>query len=136
MEEQAEALDIASAVSFLGAVPRAEMDSWYGAADIFCLPSIYEGFPVVILEAMAAGLPVVSTTVSGIPEAIEDGVTGLLVAPEDAAALADALDKLAANPRLCSEMGQNARASLREKFSIETTGAAYMELFEHCLRSS
>lgn len=133
LERRAEALGITAATRFLGAVARAQLDPWYRAADIFCLPSTYEGFPVAILEAMAAGLPVVATSVSGIPEAIEDGVTGLLVEPEDASGLAQALGQLAHDAALRSEMGRNARRSLRQKFSIETVAAAYLEHFETLL---
>lgn len=79
---------------------------------------------------MAAGLPVVSTTESGIPEAIDDGETGLLVPPEDATALAAALERLAEDRALCREMGENGRRLLRERFSIQTVSAAYLELWE------
>jgi glycosyltransferase involved in cell wall biosynthesis len=109
------------------------MGRWYRAADIFCLPSIYEGFPVAILEAMAAGLPVVSTSVSGIPEAVEAGVTGLLVEPEDAAGLTRALERLAADAELCRDMGNNARRLVRERFSIHRICAAYLELWQRLL---
>ncbi|MEM7588091.1 MAG: glycosyltransferase family 4 protein, partial [Acidobacteriota bacterium] len=130
LQQHAETLGIAPSTRFLGAVPRAEMDRWYQVADVFCLPSIYEGFPVTILEAMAAGLPVVSTTVSGIPEAIEDGVSGYLVEPESATGLAEALARLAADRELTRSMGRNARRAVREQFSIEATGAAYLELWQ------
>ncbi len=133
LEEHAEALGIAASTRFLGAVPRAEMDHWYRIADVFCLPSIYEGFPVTILEAMAAGLPIVSTTVSGIPEAIEDGVSGYLVEPENATALAEALARLAADPELTRTMGRNARRAVREQFSIEATAEAYLALWQKLL---
>ena len=133
LEQRAEALELGSAVHFLGAVPRQQMGHWYGAADIYCLPSIYEGFPVAILEAMAAGLPVVSTTVSGIPEAVEDGVTGLLVEPEDAAALTDALERLAADAELCRDMGQAGQQLVRERFAIDRVCAEYLELWQRLL---
>ncbi|MEM7355447.1 MAG: glycosyltransferase family 4 protein [Acidobacteriota bacterium] len=135
LESQAESLGILEATRFLGAVPRGEIDRWYRKADVFCLPSTYEGFPVVILEAMAAGLPVVATSVSGIPEAVEHGVTGLLVEPEDAVGLAQALGRLASDAELCSRMGQSAKRSLNERFSIRTTGATYMDLFEKVLEA-
>ncbi len=133
LERRARSLGLVRAVRFLGAIPREQMGRWYRAADVFCLPSIYEGFPVAILEAMAAGLPVVSTTVSGIPEAVEDGVTGLLVEPEDAAGLTRALERLAADAELCRTMGRAARRQVRERFSIDTVCAAYLELWQRLL---
>ncbi len=133
LEAHAGTLGIASSTRFLGAVPRAEMDQWYRIADVFCLPSIYEGFPVTILEAMAAGLPIVSTTVSGIPEAIDDGVSGYLVEPESATALAAALARLAADRELTRSMGRNARRAVREQFSIQATGEAYLKLWQKLL---
>ena len=136
LEQRARSLGIGQAVRFLGAVPREQMGRWYRAADVFCLPSIYEGFPVAILEAMAAGLPVVSTTVSGIPEAVEDGVTGLLVEPEDAAGLTGALECLAADAELCRDMGQAARRLVHERFSIDTICAAYLELWRRQLSTT
>ncbi len=133
LERRTRTLGITPSVRFLGAVPREKMGHWYNVADIFCLPSIYEGFPVVILEAMAAGLPVVSTTVSGIPEAVDEGVTGLLVEPEDAGALAQALGRLADDAELCKEMGENARRTVRQRFSINKICAAYVDLWQDLL---
>jgi glycosyltransferase involved in cell wall biosynthesis len=74
---------------------RTDVRDLLAAADLFVLASAFEGLPVSIMEAMSAGLPVVATAVGGVPEAVEDGVTGLLVPPRDAAALADALVSLA-----------------------------------------
>ena len=81
-------------VRFAGAVGRDELAAFYAAADAFCLPTFAEGLGVVLLEAMASGLPVVSTQVMGVPEAVEDGETGLLVSPGRADLLADALARL------------------------------------------
>ena len=99
-------------------------------ADVFCLPSIYEGLPLAILEAMAAGLPVVATAVSGNPEAVEDGVTGLLVPPESATALADALITLLADPERRRAMGEAARARVAERFSIDRIAAEHLALLQ------
>ena len=97
---------------------------------MFCLPSTYEGFPLAILEAMAAGLPVVATAVAGIPEAVEDGRTGLLVPPEDPAALSAALLRLLRDPRLRGEMGGAGRRRLAERFAIPGVTAAYLRLWQ------
>jgi len=130
LEQRVHELDLDGSVHFLGAVPRPDMLRWYATADLFCLPSLYEGFPVAILEAMAAGLPVVSTTVSGIPEAVQDGETGLLVPPENAAALAAALDRLAGDEILRNRMGEAGRRRVRETFAISKVCAAYMEQWQ------
>ena len=82
------------------------------------------------LEAMAAGLPVVSTGVSGNPEAVDDGETGLLVAPEDAEALAQALGRLLGDSDLQMRMGRQARARFEQLFAIEQVAARHFELFE------
>lgn len=130
LERQARELGIVEAVRFLGAVPRQEMARWYGSVDIFCLPSIYEGFPVTILEAMSVGLPIVATTVAGIPEAVEEGVSGYLVEPEDARALAAALGRLAGDPALRRRMGTAASRTVRERYTIRAISARYFALFE------
>lgn len=84
---------------------------------IFCLPSDFEGTPNAILEAMAAGLPVVATRVGGIPQVIEHGVTGLLVPPRDEDALSAALRQLLSDPAAARQMGQAARARVEREFS-------------------
>jgi len=122
---------LAHRVELAGALPRPAAMARLAAADVFCLPSIYEGLPLAILEAMAAGLPVVATAVSGNPEAVEDGVTGLLVPPESATALADALIKLLADPERRRAMGEAARARVAERFSIDRIAAEHLALLHH-----
>ena len=80
------------------------------ATDIFVLPSLVEGLPLALLEAMRAGKPIVATAVGGVPEAVTSGVNGLLVAPADDVALADAIAILAASPQQRAELGEQARA--------------------------
>lgn len=87
--------------------------------EIFVLPSLYEGFGIAILEAMAAGRPVVATAVGGIPEVVVHGETGLLVPPGDPVALADALHELLAHPERARELGARGRERAHEKFRIE-----------------
>ena len=86
-------------------------------ASIFVLPSHAEGLPLGLLEAMAAGCPVVATAVGGIPDLVDHGFNGLLVPPNDAAALAEALASLLGNPALAREMGRAARATIAARFS-------------------
>jgi glycosyltransferase involved in cell wall biosynthesis len=94
-----------------GVMSQAALFEEYGRASVFCLPCRVldngdrDGIPNVIVEAMAAGLPVVTTPVSGIPEIVEDGVNGLLVEPDDAERLADALLRLYADPGAAGSSG-------------------------------
>ncbi|HXT22244.1 MAG TPA: glycosyltransferase family 4 protein [Thermoanaerobaculia bacterium] len=115
-------------VDLAGVLPRAGAVARLAEADVFCLPSTYEGLPLAILEAMAAGLPVVATAVSGNPEAVEDGVTGLLVPPESASALAEALIALLADPERRRRMGEAGRARVAERFGIDRIAAEHLAL--------
>ncbi|MEM1203311.1 MAG: glycosyltransferase family 4 protein [Acidobacteriota bacterium] len=131
LEAHAEALGLGGAASFLGGVPRAEVGRWYARARVYCLPSLYEGFPVAILEAMAAGLPVVSTRVSGIPEAVAHGDTGLLVDTEAKGALASALGELLDDPERARRMGERGRRRVEEEFSIDAISGDYLDLWQN-----
>jgi glycosyltransferase involved in cell wall biosynthesis len=101
-------------------------------ADIFVLPSRSEGFSNAIIEAMAAGLPVVATTVGGNAEAVEDGVTGFLIPPEDSLALAAAIALLVSDPSLANTMGMAGKAVVFKRFTTEAMmhriTTAYSEL--------
>lgn len=130
LEAQKTSLGLGEEVVFTGALPREKIVDLYAAADVYCLPSLYEGFPVAILEAMAAALPVVSTTVSGIPEAVMPGQTGELVEPEDVAALARELLVLLEDPVKARVYGEAGRALLAERFSIEVVTRAYLALWQ------
>lgn len=92
---------------------------WLAAADINVLPTFYEGFPLTILEAMACGLPTIASNVGGVPEAVEQDVSGLLVPPGDSQRLAEALAVLAADPMRRIQMGQAARIRLQQNFLLE-----------------
>ncbi len=115
-------------VDMAGVLPRAAAMARLAEADVFCLPSIYEGLPLAILEAMAAGLPVVATAVSGNPEAVEDGTTGLLVPPESAAALAAALIALLGDAERRRAMGEAGRARVAERFAIDRIAGEHLAL--------
>lgn len=130
LEAQAQRLALGTAVRFAGSVPRAEIAAWLARADVFCLPSTYEGFPLSILEAMAAALPVVATRVAGVPEAVEQGASGLLVEPEDATGLAQALLALLRDPARRRALGERGRALLAERFAIADVCRRYIEQFE------
>jgi glycosyltransferase involved in cell wall biosynthesis len=91
LERLARELGIADRAAFLGPLPQPAVADWIVAADLLCLPSHAEGSPNVIVEALASGTPVVASRVGGIPDLVDDGTNGLLVAPGDPAALAAAL---------------------------------------------
>lgn len=99
--------------------PRADLATAYVDADCFCLSSLWEGLPYVILEAMAYGLPVASTRVDGIPEAVEDGVSGLLVPPEDPAALAGAIGELLGDASRREAFGAAGIERVAERFGLD-----------------
>ena len=97
--------------------------------DVFSLPSVAEGMSNTVLEAMAAGLPVVATRVGGTPDMVEDGVTGALVAPRDVAGLAAAFDAYLADPFLRASHGKAAQARALTEFSLERMAANYGTLY-------
>lgn len=106
LRRQAERLGLREAVHFFGALPDDDaVARLYRAADVFCLPSVQEGFGIVFLEAMASGLPVVATAAAAIPEVVPPGAAGLLVPPRDVAALAAALTELLSNPERRASLG-------------------------------
>jgi glycosyltransferase involved in cell wall biosynthesis len=108
---------------------RDDIDRVLRAADVFVQPSRSEGLPLAILEAMAAGLPVVATRVGGMAEAIVDGVTGLLVEPGDLAALAAALRTIVTTPGRSAALGQKGRARAAGEFSLDRMVDRYRHLY-------
>ena len=120
-----------SRVHFLGA--RGDIFALMRSADAVALPSRFEGHPLALLEAMALGRPVVAASVGGVPEIVEDEVTGLLFPSEDADALAAELERLARDPGLRARLGAAARAHVREHFDIRNHVAAVEALYRRCL---
>jgi glycosyltransferase involved in cell wall biosynthesis len=128
--------DIKRLVSHLGLDGRVELPGYchdvprlLRGFDVFVLASRTEGFGLAILEAMAAGVPVVASAVGGIPEIVEDGVTGRLFAAGDAAALSEALLALLADERVRRGLAARANALVREKFSVERMCEQYRRLY-------
>ena len=118
---------VGHAFSFLG--HRDDVPARLAASDIFVLPSRSEAFPNGVLEAMAAGLPVVATTVGGILEVVDQGQTGLLVAPDDPAALADRITRLMTDPALAARLGAAARAHVEARYSFDRMVAAFESVY-------
>jgi polysaccharide biosynthesis protein VpsI len=121
-------------IKFLGWLDDTARSAALSRATVFCLPSRNEGAPMSVLEAMSAGLPVVSTRVGGIPELVEDGVTGLLIAPRDTAALASALSRILCDPVLAKSMGDCGKRRHLEKFSLDAMGNGCLTIYEKCIQ--
>jgi len=121
-------LGLAEQVVFAGM--RRDVARVLPAMDVFVCPSLYEGFGIAIVEAMAAGRPIIASAVGGIPEIVVDRDTGLLVPPGDAAALADAMVALLTHRDQARVMGMRGRERAREKFSIETTIQRHQHMYE------
>jgi glycosyltransferase involved in cell wall biosynthesis len=93
------------------------------------LPSFAEGLPVVLMEALASRIPVIATQVAGVPELVEDGVSGFIVPPGDVDTLALRLDRLLSDPALCAAMGQAGRSKVEAEFDIAAEVAWLHDLF-------
>jgi glycosyltransferase involved in cell wall biosynthesis len=116
-----------------GFVPPAELGAWYERAAIVCAPSRREGYGVVVREAMAWGRPVVATAVGGLRDAVEDGVTGLLVPPGDVAALRAALERLLGDSALRARLGAAGRETAQRGYSFHAAAAALASMYEEAL---
>jgi glycosyltransferase involved in cell wall biosynthesis len=122
-------LDIAEFVVFTGQIGEGPLRQLLERTDIYAQPSLYEGMPASVLEAMASGLPVVGTRVNGIEDLVVDGETGLLVEAGDVDALADALGRLLEQPRMRSAMGRAARERIIRHFDLGPVAEAKTKLF-------
>ena len=127
LEAQANRMGLGSAVHFIG--NRSDIPVLLGASDLFVLPSRWEGLPMALLEAMAAGLPLVASSVSGTREVVEHGTSGLLVPPEDGAALADAMLAVLSDPRATATMGRAARARVEACYSARAQALQHAALY-------
>jgi glycosyltransferase involved in cell wall biosynthesis len=116
-------------VTFAGPASHDAIPKHLARADVFCLPSAWEGMAGSVMEAMAAGLPVVGTRVNGIADLVEDGRTGLLVPPANPGALANALERLANDPALRRRLGAAGRARIESCFTLEGMVKAKQDLY-------
>jgi colanic acid/amylovoran biosynthesis glycosyltransferase len=133
LEAARERLDLEGRLALPGARPQEQVRSLLGRAAIFVMPSVrtpsgnQDGIPVALMEAMASGCAVVSTAVSGIPELVRDGETGLLVPPGDPQALADALTRLLLDPALRLRLATAARAAVEREFDAAREGRRLLD---------
>jgi colanic acid/amylovoran biosynthesis glycosyltransferase len=136
LEALARELGIADRTHFLGARPFEEVAAHYRAADVVVAPSGYgprgrtEGIPNVVIEGLAHRRPVITTAISGIPELIEEGVTGRLVAPGDVAALARALEEVECDPAAAAAMAEAGHRAVRADFDLERNVDTQLQLFD------
>ena len=131
LEAQAVALGLVDCVHFLGW--QTNIQQFVEQFEVFVAPSLWEGFGLVFLEAMAVSKPIVTTQVSSIPEVVKDGLTGHLVPPEDANSLADAISKLLADPQQAEMMGKAGHLRLQTVFNEDRMVAQTMMLYEDLL---
>lgn len=131
--ELVEALGVKAHVHLVGEIR--DIPAFLSALDVFALSSDTEGLPLSITEAMGVSLPVVSTSVGGVPQVVIEGETGLLVPKGDEAALRAAIRKLIADPLLASDMGKRGRTVALERYSAERMARQYMALYRGDLRS-
>ncbi len=129
-EQAAQAAGVFDRTRFLGAVGQDGIRERYAGADLFCLPSFAEGIPVVAMEAMAMGLPVISTRVMGIPELVDDGEHGRLIAPGRIDVLTDALRDLARSPESRQRMGAAARRKVVKDYDVRVSARRMRAVLE------
>ena len=133
LENQVRSMGMEGRVKFLGL--RRDVPRLLAAADGFVLASAWEGLPNVVMEALAASIPVVATRVGGVPELVLDGKSGFTVPPKDPDALAQAMLRLMALPReIRFRMGQTGRAYVEAHYGLENVVNQWEKLFLECLR--
>ncbi len=132
LEEQARAAGLAGNVRFTGAVPHAELPVWYSAADVCVVPSYYESFGLVAVEAMACGTPVVASRVGGLVSTVTDGVNGYLIPWRCPEPFAEKLDVLIRNPELRANFARAARDSV-QRFRWDEIARRMEALYENVI---
>src|SRR3989344_2921773 len=136
IEKQIETLGIKEFTQLTGAKLPAEVPDWLCAADILILPSMAEGFPNVVLEAMASGVSVVATNVSGTPELLKDGFNGYLIEPKNPEQIAEKINKILETPETAEKMGKNGRQMLFDKgLSWDNSAKKYIEIASRFLNT-
>jgi glycosyltransferase involved in cell wall biosynthesis len=130
LEASARSLGLSGQVRFEGAVAQEALHAQYARADVFCLPSFAEGIPVVVMEAMAMELPVVTTRIMGIPELVDDGTNGLLVPPGRVDALTETLARLVRAPDERRRIGRAAREKVCAGYDVARSAARMRSVLE------
>ncbi|MFT3894515.1 MAG: glycosyltransferase [Anaerolineales bacterium] len=123
IQQEINRLGLASYVEMLGFQTHDKVAALLNEVDLLVLPSLSEGIPVAVMEGMAAGLPIVATAVTGVPELVENGVTGILVPSKDSAALAEAIRTLSLSPELRIQMGRAGRKKVLNEFSLQKSAS-------------
>lgn len=131
MKRAVEELNISDTVYFAGHV--SDVADHLRAADIFVLPSLQEGMPNALLEAMACGLPAVATKIGGVVDIVRDGENGILVEPGNPEALAEGVSRLLADSSCAERIGRAAAATISQHFSLETVAGKYLSLYRRLL---
>jgi glycosyltransferase involved in cell wall biosynthesis len=131
LRAEASRLGVADAVTFMGS--RADVPKILAASDVGVLSSDFEGMPLAVLEYMAARLPVVATDVGGVPQIVDHGRSGLLVAPRDPAALAAAIDTVLSDRAMARSMGEAGHARQQREFSVEVMAERVYRLYDSLL---
>ena len=129
LEQAAKQLGVEGQLTFTGALTGARLAPLYRQADVFCLPSFAEGLPVVLMEAMANELPVITSRLAGIAELVDDGVNGLLLPPGRDDVIAEALERLAADPELRAQWGRAGRERVLHDYDLGRSAALLESLF-------
>ncbi|HEY3018930.1 MAG TPA: glycosyltransferase, partial [Solirubrobacteraceae bacterium] len=133
LERRAAELGIAERVAFLGAVDSRSVASLYAGADLLVLPSVSEASPLVVVEAMASGVPVLATRVAGVPTFVDDFRTGFLVRPGDRGELGVALRFLMRDTALRERMSERARQTAHERHPWSAVARRYEQLYRSVL---
>jgi glycosyltransferase involved in cell wall biosynthesis len=142
LEQLATKLKLSGEIDFFGAKPFEFVAAAYGHCDVLVAPSRHgkqgrtEGIPNVVIEALAHERPVITTRVSGIPELVIDGVTGLLVDPDDRSGLTKAIEKIFQNPYEASEMAKRGRLKVEREFNLEQNAQAQLKMFQQAFEQS
>lgn len=135
LERQRDALGLAERIEFLGRLSERETMMQIARSDVLVLPSFMEGLPVVLMEALGLGIPVVASRVAGIPELVEHGCTGLLFSASNWPELADSLDRLVDDNELRQLLGRNGPPRIAREFDVRTSASRLHGLFQEVAQS-
>lgn len=134
LEQMVRDLNLSSHVHFVGYQTQTQVRDRLQASDLFILSSFAEGIPVVLMEAMATGLPVIAPQIAGIAELVEDSISGYLVPPGDPDTLAQRIEPLITNPELRASLGQAGRHKVEQDFNIHTETQRLHKIFQQTIK--